>query len=210
MSPDVQAPFARLSVDFIGSFPVPTHPLDPVLPEVAFLGRSNVGKSSLLNALVGRRIAKISATPGKTQLLNVFRLPTFYLIDLPGYGFALASHTERAKFKQLLQGVVEKREKVEGLVWLLDIRHPPSAEDMGMRKILATGAVPTIIVLTKADKLSKVQQVKAAHERAAELEYPPDDLLVTSSDKRQGISELGERIRHLVGAVASPKAPWSG
>ncbi|MEO8452238.1 MAG: ribosome biogenesis GTP-binding protein YihA/YsxC [Gemmatimonadota bacterium] len=198
MSPDVAAPFAKLSVDFVGSFPEPTHPLDPVLPEVAFLGRSNVGKSSLLNALVGRRIAKISATPGKTQLLNAFRLPDFYMIDLPGYGFALASHGDRLKFRQLLQGVVEQRERIEGIIWLLDIRHPPSAEDMGMRDILSAGRTPTIVVLTKADKLSRVQQVKAARERAAELEYPPDDLLVTSSEKKAGIPELGERIRVLV------------
>ena len=87
-----------LPVSFVGSFPDPAVPLDPALPEVALVGRSNVGKSSLLNALVGRPgLARVSATPGKTTLLNVFRLPTFYLVDLPGYGFARATLLARAK-----------------------------------------------------------------------------------------------------------------
>ena len=175
------------------------------MPEIAFIGRSNVGKSSLINLLTEKKeLAKVSDLPGKTQLLNAFRLPDFYLLDLPGYGFALASHADRLKFRQLLQGVVEQRERIEGIIWLLDIRHPPSAEDMGMRGILAAGRTPTIVVLTKADKLSRVQQIKAARERAAELEYPPDDLLVTSSEKRAGIPELGDRIRALVGGFGVP------
>ena len=88
---------SRDGVEFVGSFPDPLVRLDPVLPEVAFIGRSNVGKSSLLNALVGRRsLARVSGTPGKTTLLNAYRLPTCYLVDLPGYGFARASKAARA------------------------------------------------------------------------------------------------------------------
>src|SRR5437867_10557937 len=90
---------------YIGSFPRADTVLDPPLPEVAFLGRSNVGKSSLLNALTGHRIAKVSGTPGKTKMMNVFQVDGAYLIDLPGYGYARASHAERSAFRGLLTHV---------------------------------------------------------------------------------------------------------
>ena len=114
------APFAELSVDFLGSYPDPGTRLEPALPELAFIGRSNVGKSSLLNALTGRKgLARVSATPGKTQAMNVFRLPDFYLIDLPGYGFAKASKVNRAAYRRLVEGYLTKRETLTGVVWLL-------------------------------------------------------------------------------------------
>ena len=110
--------------------------LDPVLPEIAFVGRSNVGKSSLLNALVGKKgLARVSGTPGKTTLVNVFRLPAFYLVDLPGYGFARASKSARTGFRQLLDGYLGARDTMAGVVWLLDIRRELSAEDTLIRDL---------------------------------------------------------------------------
>jgi GTP-binding protein len=101
--------------------------LTPVLPEIAFSGRSNVGKSSLLNALVGRSgLARVSGTPGKTTLLNAFRLPDFYLIDLPGYGFARAGKQARASYRRLVERYLLERPSLAGGVWLLDVRHDPS------------------------------------------------------------------------------------
>src|SRR5690348_4764618 len=111
---------------YIGSFPRADVLLDPQLPEVAFVGRSNVGKSSLLNALQGRRIANTSGTPGKTRALNVFRIDdSHYFLDLPGYGYARAGKAQRTAFRALVKYALQ-RERLRGVVWLLDIRHSPS------------------------------------------------------------------------------------
>jgi len=156
-----------------------------------------VGKSSLINALVGRRIARTSATPGKTQFLNVFRFPRFYLIDLPGYGYARTSLAERRRLRRLVEGVVRGRERLAGVVWLLDIRHPPSKDDLAMRELLAAWGRPAIVALTKADKLSRAQRLKAERERTAELGVGID-LVATSSTKGLGMVELVERVVRLI------------
>src|SRR6266571_9483239 len=122
---------------YIGSFPRADTQLDPPLPEVAFLGRSNVGRSSLLNALVGRRIAKTSGTPGKTRALNVYLIErSHYFLDLPGYGYARAGKAQRAAFRGLVKHAL-RRERLRGVVWLLDIRHALSADDQAMQDALA-------------------------------------------------------------------------
>jgi len=184
-----------LPVEFVGSFPDPLQPLDPKLPEIAFVGRSNVGKSSLLNALTGRRtVARVSASPGKTQLLNVYRLPACYFLDLPGYGFARASKTARAGFAELLIGVVARRESLSGVVWLLDIRHPPSRDDLMIHDLLVETGRPVLAVLTKSDKLGREARLAARKERAAALGMAPDELLLTSAETKLGIEELRESI----------------
>jgi len=186
--------FSELPVEFIGSFPDPRHPLEPPLAELIFLGRSNVGKSSLINALAGRRIAKTSGTPGKTQYLNAFRFPGFYLIDLPGYGYAKLGRAERTRLRKLVDDVIKTRNRRGAVVWLLDIRHPPSDDDLTMADLLAEAGRETIIVLTKGDKLSQAQRHAAARARADDLGLDPDDLLLTSSAKGFGIAELAEHL----------------
>jgi GTP-binding protein len=169
--------------------------LDPPLPEIAFVGRSNVGKSSLLNALVGKKgLARVSATPGKTRLVNVFRLPGFYLVDLPGYGYAKASLADRATFHKLLDAYLATRQRLAGVVWLLDIRHPPSEQDYVVQEGLTRTGRPALVVLTKGDKLGRQQRLRAAGERARELGLDLDDVLVTSSVDGEGISDLAESI----------------
>ena len=213
----------RPSAEFVGSFVDPLHPLDPPLPEIAFLGRSNVGKSSLLNALVGiKGLAKVSATPGKTQAMNVFRITghesrvtgtdagrgvghatrdprPYYLIDLPGYGYAKTSKTERARFASLIQGFLTARTSVTGVVWLLDARHEPSKEDRTMAELLGERGLPALAVLTKADKLGTTAIRAQVKMIASALGLAPDQVEATSSKRGDGIDALRDSIAAALG-----------
>jgi GTP-binding protein len=189
-----------LPVEFVGSFPDPLVRLEPPLPEVAFIGRSNVGKSSLLNALVGRPgLARVSGTPGKTVLLNAFRLPEFYLIDLPGYGFARAGKSARAGYRRLVTGYLTKRPNLAGVVWLLDVRHQPSKDDREIQELLVESGRPVLAALTKADKLNRSARSRRTGELAAALGLHEDQVQLTSSTSRLGIAELAESITAAIG-----------
>jgi len=189
--------------------------LDPPLPEVAFVGRSNVGKSSLLNALVGRRIAKTSGTPGKTRALNVFLVPgagsqepgtpesrlltpgSHYFLDLPGYGYARAGKAQRAAFRGLLKHAV-RRERLRGVIWLLDIRHSLSADDQAMQDALAEEETQVLAALTKGDKLSQGKRSTRERELREELGLPEEQVMLTSARTGEGIEELREAIAGLI------------
>jgi GTP-binding protein len=191
----VTSPLGALPATFVGSFPDPDVPLDPPLPEIAFVGRSNVGKSSLLNALTGKAgLARVSATPGKTTRVNVCRLPAFYLVDLPGYGYARASQAERRRYRELLAHYLKKRERLAGVVWLLDLRHPPSQDDLAMQELLVAASRATLAVFTKADKFSHAQRLARERELAAALGLAQDQVQVVSSKSGLGIAELGQSI----------------
>ncbi len=193
-------PLHGLGVEFVGSFPDPLVRLDPPLPEVAFIGRSNVGKSSLLNALVDRPgLARVSGTPGKTTLLNAFRMPAFYLVDLPGYGFARAGKAARAGYRTLVTRYLRERPTLAGVVWLLDIRHDPSRDDLEIQRLLIDSGRPVLAALTKGDKLSRTGAQERAREIAVALGLDDDQVQLTSSRTRQGIAELGMSILATVG-----------
>jgi GTP-binding protein len=182
-------------VEFVGSFPDAGVTLQPPLPEIAFIGRSNVGKSSLLNALVGRPgLARVSGSPGKTTLLNVYRLPGLYLVDLPGYGFARASKSDRAAYQRLVSAYVRTRRSLAGVVWLLDIRHQPSREDRDMQHLLTESGRPVLAVFTKADKMTRSQLKDRGRALADALGLEPDQVEVTSSRSGLGIAELATSI----------------
>ena len=189
------SPLAEMPVEFVGSFPDPMVRLLPPMPEIAFIGRSNVGKSSLLNALVGRPgLARVSATPGKTTLLNAFRMPGFYLVDLPGYGYARAGKSMRAGYRRLITRYLQERATLAGVVWLLDIRHDPSKEDREIQELLVASEHPVLAVLTKGDKLTRSAQATRARELAAALGLQEDQVQLTSSRSRLGIDELARSI----------------
>jgi GTP-binding protein len=182
---------------FRGSFPRADVVLVPPLPEVAFVGRANAGKSSLLNALVGRKIAKTSGTPGKTRALNVFQMKQMFYLDLPGYGYSRAAKADRAAFRRLVNHTLN-RERLAGVVWLLDIRHEPSVEDLTMQDLLAERETRTLAALTKGDKLPRREREQREQELRTALGLPEDQVIVTSAKTGDGIEELREAIAGLI------------
>jgi len=164
------------------------------------IGRSNVGKSSLINAVTGRKaIARTSRTPGLTRLCNVFAADTrYYLVDLPGYGWARASRTERAGFARLLQGYLTGRPTLAGVVWLLDIRHPPSRDDLAMGQLLGGVAVPVLAAITKADKVPRGRRAEQVRAICAGLDLGDDQCIITSAHTKEGIGDLRDSIESLV------------
>ncbi len=173
------------------------------LPEVAFAGRSNVGKSSLLNSLVRRKsFARVSRTPGRTREINFFRVNNgFVLVDLPGYGYARVSKAKKSEWRPLIESYLRRTTQLRGIVLLLDIRREPSDDDLAMLDYLAELEVPTIVALTKMDKLSKA----AARERATEISrllgLQSEQVIPFSAQSGEGRVELLEAITELVEAV---------
>lgn len=183
-------------VDFITSAAALAGCPEPGLPEIAFAGRSNVGKSSLINCLLNRKgLVRTSSTPGRTQLLNFFAInEALYFVDLPGYGFAQAPRAVRERWQPMVKGYLAGRETLKAVVWLLDVRRTPSADDLEFLDWLEDAGLPTIPVVTKADKVSR-QQLK---QRLAEISRCTglDAALLTpfSALKRQGCDEVWELI----------------
>jgi GTP-binding protein len=171
------------------------------LPEVALAGRSNVGKSSLLNLLVGRRaLARVSATPGKTRALNVFDWGgVCYLVDVPGYGWAKAGQSDRAGWRRLVEAYVSGRPRLQGVIWLLDIRHDPTGDDRDFGALLVQRKIPVLPVLTKADKLVRSKRAPRAEVIANALGMEAHNVLVTSARTREGQEELRNAVLAFVG-----------
>ena len=161
-------------------------------PEIVFSGRSNVGKSSLINKLCNRKsLARVSATPGKTATINYYDLGDAYLVDLPGYGYAKVSASERARWDDLINSYFAVAERCTLLVQLLDSRHAPSADDRMMLEYLRHHGIPFVAALTKADKLKKAEAERATGEFAALCaEYGCKGVVLTSAQDGRGVEEL--------------------
>lgn len=166
------------------------------------MGRSNVGKSSLINALTGRRqIARVSKTPGKTRTCNVYDVAhRWYLVDLPGYGYARASHQDRAGFQALLADYLGRRAELAAAIWLLDVRHDPSADDVAMAHLLARRQLPLLAALTKVDKIPRGQRAARAGAILQMVGLLEEQGVLTSVKTREGIRDLRASIEVLVTA----------
>lgn len=163
---------------------------------IAFAGRSNVGKSSLINRLVNRKnLVRVSNTPGRTQMLNFFLVnDAFYFVDLPGYGYAKAPIEVRKQWGPMIQDYLENAPNLMGVVQLLDARHMPTGDDENLLDWLIETEIPTILVMTKADKLSSNEAAKQRKLIREELGLPADAFTFFSSVTGQGLPELWSRI----------------
>ena len=173
------------------------------LPEFAFIGRSNVGKSSLINMLTGKtHLAKTSATPGKTILINHFLInQNWYLVDLPGYGYAKRGQKQRDELQRMITGYILRREQMMNLFLLIDARHEPQRIDLEFIEWLGENGIPFSIVFTKADKLSKGKLAGNIKHYLSELskqweELPPH--FITSSETKQGKEEVLSYIETII------------
>ena len=197
-------PLVVRSLEFLGPMATadgwsPTHEF----PEIAFAGRSNVGKSSLLNALVRRKaLARVSKTPGRTREINFFTVNNeFVLADLPGYGYARISKERQAEWRPLIEGYLRRSLLLRGVVQLLDVRRDPTDDDRLMLDLLAEIGVPTIICVTKVDKLSRAAAAERVAEIARGISVDEDQIIPFSATKGTGRNELASA---LVSLLAQP------
>ena len=202
-------PLVIRTLDFLGGLAQPGgwRP-ESALPEIAFSGRSNVGKSSLLNTLVRRKtFARVSQTPGKTREINFFEVNRrFLLVDLPGYGYARVSKERRAEWRPLIESYIRGTPQLRGVVQLLDARHDPTAEDLQMFEFLADVGTPTIVAATKVDKLPCAHLAARIREIATRVGIDEAQVIPFSSVTRAGRDELAEAIVSLVESPAAETA----
>ena len=171
------------------------------LPEVAFAGRSNVGKSSLINCLVQRKkLVKTSRTPGRTQTINFFAVNgAFYFVDLPGYGFAKVPENIRAQWGPMVETYLTRRESLRAVVQIMDVRRPPTADDLQLWNWLQVYHIPAIPVLTKADKLPRGKQQVSLARAAQALAAPAEKVILFSAVSKQGRQKLLQLLTELLG-----------
>lgn len=194
------------SAEFVLSATKPSNYPPPGLPEIAFSGRSNVGKSTLINTLVNRRhLVKTSSTPGRTQLLNFFAVnDAFMFVDLPGYGYARVPEKVKKDWGQMIETYLSTRPTLKGAVLIIDIRRKPGADEQNFILWLHQQGIPTVLVLTKADKLSKTDQKKQILAAQKALSVLPEELICFSAKTRQGLDLVWKAISHCLETDPAP------
>ena len=182
------------SVEYAGTVATPDGALPGDLPQVAFSGRSNVGKSSLINTLLRRtrrHVARVSGTPGKTQALNFYRVnDAFFLVDLPGFGYARVPASVRDSWRRLVEGYLGRREGIRGVVHLIDARRGPMDTDLKMMSYLGELGLPVLVVLTKVDKLKRQERGRVVERTMRALEIDTEQILPFSSQTGEGRDAL--------------------
>ena len=190
------------SVEYAGTIASPGRTSFEMLPQIAFSGRSNVGKSSLINRLLRRtrkKIAHVSSTPGKTQALNFYRVnKDIFFVDLPGYGYARVPEATRTDWAKLIEWYLGESSQVLGVVHLVDARHPPTKHDHSMVEYLAEIGIPTLIVLTKIDKLKRSERDASITRAIDALKVNHAQLLPFSSKTGEGRDTLLEALAELM------------
>jgi len=170
------------------------------LPEIAFIGRSNVGKSSMINALLGRKkLVKVGNTPGKTRLINFFNIEDKYIfVDLPGYGYAKTSKAERKKWGRLIESYLKTRTQIKACVLIIDIRRIPSGDDFLMIDWLSDNEIPILLTATKTDKVSRNELEKQINKIAETLSVTPNTVLPFSATRKDGMETVWENIEYVL------------
>ncbi|MBW6509111.1 MAG: ribosome biogenesis GTP-binding protein YihA/YsxC [Desulfuromonadales bacterium] len=188
------------TAEFIKSATRPAHYPDPQFPEIAFAGRSNVGKSTLINVVLNRKnLVRTSSTPGRTQLINFFNVnQRFVLVDLPGYGFAKVPVAVRKAWGPMIRTYLEIRDCLAATVFIIDIRRTPGEEDLDLLDWLEEFGVPTIPVISKIDKVSRSQRRQHVERIAAATGLPVDAFSLFSALSREGIEDIRERIESVL------------
>ena len=188
------------SAEFITSASRPEQYPREDLPEMAFAGRSNVGKSALINCLVQRRkLVRTSRTPGRTQLINFFKINSaFMFVDLPGYGYARVSQSLRATWGPMVETYFDSRPNLRGIVQIMDLRHPPTPEDLSLWNWLRDKNIPAVPILTKADKLSRTKWKPLCQAAGRILGISPSEFILFSTETKQGRDQLLLKIKELM------------
>jgi len=170
------------------------------LPEIAFIGRSNVGKSSMINALLERKkLVKVGNTPGKTRLINFFNIEDKYIfVDLPGYGYAKTSKAERKKWGRLIESYLKTRTQIKACVLIIDIRRIPSGDDFLMIDWLSDNEIPILLTATKTDKVSRNELEKQINKIAETLSVTPNTVLPFSATRKDGMETVWENIEYVL------------
>ncbi len=187
------------SAEFMASATQPDNYPPPELPEIAFAGRSNVGKSSLINKILNRKkLVKTSSTPGRTQLLNFFNINnSVVFVDLPGFGYAKVSKSLRKSWAKMIETFILRRKTLRGVVMILDIRRTPGPEERDSLEWFAVNRIPLLLVATKADKFSKQKREKQRRVIAKALAVPSDAIIVFSAKSGLGTDDVWESITDL-------------
>lgn len=171
------------------------------LPEIVFAGRSNVGKSSMLNRLFNRKnLARVSSVPGKTITINFFKVEDVRIVDLPGYGYAKVAKGEKRRWAEMMEGYFQSPRNIKLVVQLVDMRHKPSEDDYIMMRFLQDAGLPFIVAATKSDKLNKTQYNERKNALREELAEFGEDLIILpfSSEKGEGTDELKKCIEEAI------------
>jgi len=188
---------AAAAAAFETSAYVPSQLIPSDKPEIVFSGKSNVGKSSMINRLVSRKgLAKVSSEPGKTASINFYDCGFFRLVDLPGYGYAKVSKKDKEKWSELIEGYFGQNRNIKLVVQLVDVRREPSQDDVLMLDYLTQNNLPFVVALTKTDKLKATQLAKRKIEVPKELSFCSPKIIFTSADNGMGIDELKSEIVH--------------